>query len=134
MEHDVTLYVNTDTIGVLSVDENCNFGQPKQVPNEDYTIEVNVGDVITWSCDTKGNAGDVSMPVAIWCELGEGGSNVLGAFRLSNNGTSISAQVLTKGFGEPSETYSIFFKVMNDGVLRGIYSIDPKIQVHSKIS
>ncbi len=82
--HTITLNVNTGEIQKPNADEYCDFGQPSDVANRDFTITVNVGDTVIWegvSTDAPGT--DVVNIVSI---NHEGGKNVFDRNILKGDG------------------------------------------------
>jgi hypothetical protein len=126
----VTLYVDTAQIAKSDVNQYCNFGQPSNIANEDFTIEVKVGDTVTWQA-VSANAPSTDI-VNVASINHEGGKNVFGKNVLKGDGQSperVTAQVLHKTAGSDYK-YKISFKVYNNGVKRnGTFHIDPKIRV-----
>ena len=128
----VTLYVNTDEIDKSDVNASCNFGQPSDVANEEFTIVANIGDTITWQ-GVSTNAPSTDL-VSISAINHEGGKNVFGKNVLAGNRANpekVIAQVTAKTPEGEEYKYKISFTVTNNGVKRnGTFHIDPKIEVH----
>lgn len=127
----VTLYVDTGSIDKQDVNASCNFGQPEDISNEDFTIVVNVGDTVTWQgVSTSSPSTDV---VDISAINHEGGKNVFGQNVLQGNGQSpekVIGTVINRTEGNDYK-YKISFKVSNNGAKRnGTFHIDPKMQAH----
>lgn len=129
--HIITLTVDTDNIQKPDIDKYCTFGQSSSIPNEDYTVVVNVGDHIIWRGVPK--HGKTSSVVNITSINYEGGNNIFGRNTIRGNGQTpetVHATVMSGTAGE-EETYEINFTVFNNGKQRnGRFQIDPKIQVH----
>ena len=128
----VTLYVNTAQItNNNNKPTHCNFGQPANISNEDFTTTLNVGDSITW-VGVSSNAPDKDI-VNITSINYRGGTNVFQKNVLPGNGKS-PEQVLGKVVVPSAESnckYSVSFTVFNNGVRRnGTFMIDPKLEVH----
>ena len=118
----VTLHVDASTANVITnanVDTYCNFGQASGT-NENFTINVNAGDTITW----VGVANPASVIVTVTQIVYEGNQNVLGGNGTINGNVG---HVLPTAGGE-NEIYKIFFTVSNQ---RGVLHIDPRINVLS---
>jgi len=125
----ITLYVNTAQIDNRNVNASCNFGQDPNISNEEFTVDVNMGDTITWQ-GVSANAPSTDS-VSIESINHEGGKNVFdqNVLRGSNGVVTGTAKVRTDG-GEKYK-YKISFKVTNSGSNRnGMFHIDPKIAVH----
>lgn len=126
----VTLYVDTARVAKPDVNPYCNFGQAPEIANEDFTIEVKVGDTVTWE-GVSANAPSTDV-VNIVSINHEGGKNVFGKNILKGDGQSpekVTGKVLYKTAGSDYK-YKISFTVLNNGVKRnGTFHIDPKIRV-----
>lgn len=126
----VTLYVDTEGITKPDVNPYCNFGQPPEIANEDFTIEVEVGDTVTWQ-GVSANAPSTDTVDIVSINY-EGGKNVFGQNILRGGGEdpeTVSATVLYRTEGSDYK-YKLSFRVYNDGVQRnGVFHIDPKIRV-----
>lgn len=129
----VTLYVDTRSITNQNTSETCNFGQDPEIPNEEFTIQANIGDTITWRGVSSVNENDV---VNIKSINHEGGKNVFNQNVLIGDGENPEKVVgkVVAATGTPKRDhykYKISFKVTNDGQNRnGTFHIDPKIEVH----
>ena len=127
----VTLYVNTAQIDNQNVNASCNFGQDASISNEEFTIDVNVGDVITWQ-GVSANAPSTDV-VNIVSINHEGGKNVFGENIIKSNGQApetVTATALYKTEGSKYK-YKISFTVSNGVNKRNaMFHIDPKIDVH----
>ncbi len=128
----VTLYVNTAEIDKQDVNASCDFGQDSSISNEEFTIDVNVGDTVTWQgVSSNAPSTDVVNIVSI---NHEGGKNVFDKNILKSNGQSperVSATVKSRTDDGREYKYKISFTVTNNGSKRnGMFHIDPKIFVH----
>lgn len=128
----VTLYVDTARIDKQDVNASCNFGQDPSIANEEFTIDVNVGDTVTWQgVSSNAPSTDVVNIVSI---NHEGGKNVFDKNILTGNGQSperVTDTVRSKTDGDEKYKYKISFTVTNNGSKRnGMFHIDPKIAVH----
>ncbi|MFZ1807068.1 MAG: hypothetical protein WAU36_07605 [Cyclobacteriaceae bacterium] len=128
----VTLYVDTARINKQDVNASCNFGQDPSIANEEFTIDVNLGDTVTWEgVSSNAPSNDVVNIVSI---NHEGGKNVFDKNILKGNGQipeSVTGTVKSKTGGGEKYKYKISFTVTNNGSKRnGMFHIDPKIQVH----
>lgn len=126
----ITLFVNTSEVSKDNTAVSCNFGQPEGVTNEDYTIDVRVGDIIVWKgVSTSDPENDI---VDIKAINHEGGVNVFDRNVLRGNGQSpetVSATIV-QGAPGSEEKYKLSFKVYNNGKKRnGTFHIDPKIRI-----
>jgi hypothetical protein len=130
--HTVKLYVNTAEIQHPNVNNYCNFGQTDGSSNEEYTIEVEVGDIIIWEGISTSSVTDVVNMNFINFQ---GGTNIFGQNILKGNGEVpelIVGKALYTTIGKDKEDYKyqLFFTVLNNGEKRnGIFQIDPKIRV-----
>jgi autotransporter translocation and assembly factor TamB len=128
----VTLYVNTAQIDNRNVNASCNFGQAQGISNEEFTIDVNVGDNITWQ-GVSANAPSTDI-VNIVSINHEGGKNVFGENILKGNDQNpqkVTGTALYKTDEGKKYKYKISFTVMNGTKKRnGMFHIDPKIEVH----
>ncbi len=128
----VTLNVDTGQIDKKNASASCDFGQAEGISNEDYTIVVNVGDVITWvgvsSSSPETDVVDITKIKYVR------GKNIFGKdLDTADKGKhqKVSAQVLASTAIEGDYKYDISFTVTNNGVKRnGTFHIDPKIQAH----
>jgi hypothetical protein len=130
----VTLYVNTSLIDNQNTATSCNFGQPEGVSNEEFTIDANVGDTVTWQ-GVSTNAPQTDR-VHIKSINHEGGKNVFGQnVLIGDRGTpeKVVGKVVNKTGDEKKDRfkYKISFTVQNNGQNRnGTFHIDPVIRVH----
>ena len=46
--HTITLNVDTSKVTRDNTSTTCNFGQDPSISNEEYTIEVSIGDTVEW--------------------------------------------------------------------------------------
>ena len=126
----VTLTVDTSQITVQNTDLFCDFGQGPGISNEDFLIQVNAGDTITWQGVSSVTPLD---EVNITNINHSGGSNIFNHDKLPGNGRhpeKVSGAVRNNVKGE-TEKYTILFNVFNNGIRRpGIFKIDPNIQVN----
>lgn len=128
----VRLYVDTARIDNRNVNASCNFGQNPSISNEEFTIDVNLGDTVTWEgVSSNAPSTDVVNIVSI---NHEGGKNVFDKNVLKGNGETpekVTGTAITKTDGGEKYKYKISFTVLNNGTKRnGMFHIDPKIAVH----
>lgn len=122
----ITLKVNTTEITRKSVNENCSFGQPSRISNEDYTIEVKLGDTVVWNGISTSSEDDRVEIVSI---NHEGGARLFNRNVLRGSRGVVSAEVATGKSGD-SEKYTIKFIVYRNGEkIPGTFKIDPKLTV-----
>lgn len=130
----VTLYVDTSLITNKNTASTCNFGQPEGVSNEEFTIDANVGDTVTWQ-GLSSNAPETDH-VNIKSINHEGGKNVFAQnVLIGDRGTpeKVVGKVVNKTGDEKKDQfkYKISFTVMNNGKNRnGTFHIDPVIRAH----
>jgi hypothetical protein len=128
--HVITLNVDTGKIDNRNVDNVSDFGQPENVPNQEFTIDVNVGDIVLWK-GVSSNAPDTDL-VMIEAINHEGGVNVFDRNVLKDTpqNPGVVVGTIKKGKSGDVEKYKISFKIFNAGVQRnGTFHIDPKIIV-----
>jgi hypothetical protein len=127
--HYVTLNVDTSTITSKNENSVSNFGQDESTTNRNFTIKVNVGDIIIW----KGISSKTSADTVIITSINyKGQKNIFGKNHLgadNKNPGQVRGTVVTGKKGDVIK-YTISFKVLNKGKKRGgTYQIDPKIQI-----
>jgi len=121
--HTITLYVNTDSITEQDIDSTCNFGQPKGVSNKDYTINVHVGDDITWV--GVSSSGDDKVRIKKIKYVSD--TEILNSNEINNALFSKKVHGKVKnGKKGDVEKYSIEFKIKGNNKK---FEIDPKLQV-----
>ena len=129
--HTIILNVDTGKIIKPNIDPFCNFGQPANIPNREYAINVDIGDIIIWEgVSSSSPSTDV---VNITSINHEGGVNVFGRNVLIGNGDSPEIVIGKVLHGEPGDEdkYVISFTVYNKGQKRnGAFRIDPKLIVN----
>ncbi len=123
----ITLYVNTESIDEKNIDEKSTFKQAKDVSNEDYTVNLAVGETVIWEGVSLDSTNDIVTITNIDCT---GGYNIFGSKGIKGNPKGQFVGVVENDTNGEGETYSIFFEVFNGDKSRGIYSIDPKLQVN----
>lgn len=129
--HTITLNVDTGKIVKPNIDPFCNFGQPANISNRDYTIKVDIGDIIIWE-GVSSSAPSTDI-VNITSINHEGGVNVFGRNVLRGNGDSPEIVIGRVLHGAPGDEdkYAISFTVYNNGEKRnGAFRIDPKLIVN----
>ncbi|MDH3323911.1 MAG: inclusion body family protein [Flavobacteriaceae bacterium] len=128
----VTLNVNTATVNKDNLATTCNFGQTDGSSNEDFTITVDVGDIIIWQgVSSVNNSTDyVDIKYVKYVK----GPNIFDRGQINGNGNkrekvvATARREATKG---NEYKYKIKFTVYDsDGNKKGEYHIDPKIQVN----
>jgi len=128
--HTVILTCDTSNITKENVNEVCNFGQGRGVSNKDYTISVNLGDVILW----RGIAINerLSSSLKIKEVTYQEGKNVFGEDTLKDRGGLVSGEVIQGRAGD-EEKYNIHFIVYVGGhQVNGPFVIDPKIKIRDR--
>lgn len=127
--HYITLYVDTSIINSQNENEVSNFGQTTNVSNEDYTIDVRLGDTIIWRGVSSVSDEDVVNITAINYE---GGVNIFNRNVLrGDNGDpeQVTGTVVTGNVGDMIK-YKVSFTVYRNGSkLPGTFKIDPKIRL-----
>lgn len=128
--HTIKLYVNTADIKMPNINNYCNFRQTDGSSNEDYTIVVEVGDIIIWEGISTSSKDDVVNIIFI---NHQGGDNIFNKNILKGNG-EVPELTIGKALNitrrKKDYKYQLFFSVLNNGVQRkGLFQIDPKIRV-----
>lgn len=126
--HTIILTCDTTDITNENVNDVCSFGQDSNIPNKDYTIDVNIGDVILWRGIAKNT--ELSSTIEIKEVNYVSGKNVFGENSLRSRGGLVTAEVIE---GQPGdeEKYDLTFRVYVDGRrLNATFTIDPKIRVY----
>jgi len=129
----ITLNVNTGEVTNSNTDSSCNFGQPSDLSNRDFTTEAHAGDIIIWKGVSSNDP--VNDVVQIKAINYEGGVNVFNRNTLrpkSNTSPNVvTATIRQDVVAGNEEKYRVDFKVLNNGTKRnGTFHIDPKIQIH----
>jgi len=122
----ITLYVDTGSVNKDNLDSTCNFGQKKEVSNEDFTTLVQLDDEITWV--GKSSSSPETDLVEINLVKYDGGKKILNKRKLRGD-TKVVGKV-ENGNKDDVEKYKIKFTVFNNGIRRGKYKIDPKLQIN----
>lgn len=129
-EHVITLYVNTSDIQNPNLNDYCNFGQDEGISNEDYTIEVSVGDTIVWVGQSNSNDTDQVLIESINHQGDQGGRDVFGQNVLRGENGEVRGTIQFSTEGQADYKYMLSFRVLNNGEPRGgVFNIDPKIRV-----
>ena len=129
-EHVITLYVNTSDIQNPNLNDYCNFGQDEGISNEDYTIEVSVGDTIVWVGQSNSNDNDQVLIESINHQGDQGGRDIFGQNVLRGENGEVRGTIQFSTEGQADYKYMLSFRVLNNGEPRGgVFNIDPKIRV-----
>lgn len=121
----VTLLVDTGAVNKDNTGETCSFqGQPEGVSNEAFTIEVNVGDMVTWVGASTSSEEDVVEIIQINYQ---GGKNVFGSNVLNAQDGVMKGQIVNSTVGAADCKYNIKFRVKGKN---GVFQIDPVIKSH----
>jgi hypothetical protein len=125
--HVIELKVNTAKIRKSTVNKFSNFGQSSSISNENYTLDVALGDNIKW----KGISTSSSLDEVIIHSINyEGGTKFFDKSRLKSRGGSNVVARISKGKKGQYEKYTVKFRVIRNGVkVPGIFKIDPKIRI-----
>jgi hypothetical protein len=128
-ERVITLTVNTPEIDDQNINDQCTFGQPAEISNEDFTIEAAVGDTIVWQGYTEAT-GDQVLIESINHEGDRGGRDIFGQNTLQGEDGVVRGTILSTTEEGADYKYKITFRVIREGNnRRGVYHIDPKIRV-----
>jgi hypothetical protein len=129
-EHVITLYVNTSDIQNPNLNDYCDFGQDEGISNEDYTIEVSVGDTIVWVGQSNSNDNDQVLIESINHQGDQGGRDIFGQNVLRGENGEVRGTIQFSTEGQADYKYMLSFRVLNNGEPRGgVFNIDPKIRV-----
>lgn len=122
----IILEVDTDNINATNINETATFGQPSEISNENFTLDVELGDVIIWQGKTMPGAGGL---VRITLFKHDEGVKLLGAGRISDqDGTGVIVGKVQAGQPGDQEKYTLKFEVRQRGSQDWIeYKIDPKL-------
>jgi len=128
---EIVLTVDVDNINKNNIDETCSFGQPKEVSNEEFTTDVQIGDQVKWKIVRKeGSKGSAKLQKF----KHDKGKKFFNKDSIPQSSGNIKG-VINEGAGEPGEVekYSLEFKVKKKGENRWeTYSIDPKLKLISQ--
>lgn len=119
--HTITLHVNTSDITKSNLSSTCNFGQSADISNEDFNLDVNIGDDVVWDIVATD---DMPREVNIINIKYEKGRNLFRKDKITKKGGVVKGLVVAGAKGQ-SEKYSIRFKVKG----KGTFVIDPKITI-----
>jgi len=128
--HTITLTCNTSEITEQNLNEVCSFGQTSSLPNKDYSVEVQVSDVILWNAGyADPNQGYIDIKSIDF----ESGTNIFKDKHILDeddipNGTIVA--IVKKGETGDELKYAVTFDAYNqDGRFVGRFEIDPKIKI-----
>jgi len=134
----LTLIVNTSNFNADNLNASCTFeaqwsnsGQVIRSNGnlEDFTIEVNVGDIIVWEGISSTSENDVidikRIAQANNTRIFNNERND-GQMRGNSNKETVVDKVLFNTNGRPDYKYDVFFKINRSGPT---HKIDPKIRV-----
>ena len=128
---EIVLRVDTGNIQNPNVNDFCNFGQPEDISNEDFTTDANVGDTIVWRGISTTNPADQVLIESINHEGDKGGRDIFGRNVLPGENGIVQGVILNSTEEGLPYKYKITFRVLNSGNPRqGVYNIDPKIRVN----
>ena len=127
----INLEVDTENINADNVNEMATFGQPSETSNEDYTLDVKMGDIIIWKGSSTPSSGGL---VRIELFKHEYGVELLGEGKIKEqNGTGVIVGRVQQGSPGDIEKYSIRFEVRKRGSQTWeTYEIDPKLQMNAR--
>lgn len=122
----ITLNVNTAEITRSTINKNSNFGQDPEISNEDFTVEVSLGETIVWQGVSTSSEDDVVQIISI---QHESGTRLFNKNRI-NGSEGVARDKVVQGRGGNVEKYSIIFRIIRNGsVVPGTFKIDPKLVV-----
>lgn len=119
--HTITLHVDTEEITKSNLSSTCNFGQATNISNEDFNLDVSIGDSIVWNIiATDSDPRDVNLVNVKF----ERGRNLLQSSQVNDKKGKVKAKI-TQGAKGQFEKYSIRFRVKG----KGAFVIDPKLTI-----
>ena len=129
-QHTVVLLVDTDNIEPgppKLIKSFCSF--PDLNPGDpiaDYTTDVLAGDQITWIGESMSN------PNAIVCikKVNFRSNNRIYGGPFEGENCKVKGKIKDDAVIGDVETYTIQFRVINNGDTSGTYNLDPKLRVH----
>lgn len=123
--HTIVLTCDTTNITRDNVNDVCSFGQQPGVSNVDFTINVNLEDIVVW----RGKAIHPNSSIELHSINYEGGKNVF--YKNVLNGTNgIVTGKVVNGMPGDIQKYGLKFRVFRNGSrLPGIFEIDPRIRI-----
>lgn len=119
--HTITLHVNTADITKSTIASTCNFGQDPSISNEDFNINVRIGDDVKWEIQATDSD---PLELSIVNIKYEKGRNLFRKDKINNSGGLVMGTVVAGAEGQ-SEKYSVRFKVKG----KGTFVIDPKLTI-----
>ncbi|MDR5589237.1 hypothetical protein [Christiangramia sp. SM2212] len=124
----ITLEVDTENINENNIDEMATFGQPSETKNRDFTLEVEMGDVIIWQGRATQSSGGL---VRIKLFRHDDGVKLLGTSRIAEqNDTGVVVGKVQAGNPGDIEKYTLKFEVRKRGSQTWTeYFIDPKLKL-----
>lgn len=124
----ITLEVDTENINANNIEETATFGQPSETSNKDYTLGVEMGDIIIWQGRSTPSSGGL---VRIKLFKHDDGIELLGEGRIKEqNGTGVIVGRVQNGSPGDVEKYTLKFEVKKRGSQTwDSYEIDPKLQM-----
>lgn len=125
--HTITLNVDTGKITRSTVNSYSNFGQSSSISNEDFTVEVNLGDIVKWVGVSSSNPNDV---VKIESIKHRRGKKVFDAGELTGGNSGVVSGRVKNGSAGDYEKYDIKFRIYYNGTNKSKqFKIDPKIVI-----
>lgn len=128
-KHVITLTVDTEKINMGNLESTCSFGQDPSIPNEVYTVDVNVRDTVVWVGKAINNRDIVEIKKIIYSS----GTNFFSHKVLKDTRGVVTGVVI---INEPDvyEKYNIEFKVKRNGSwLSDTFPIDPKLRMRTSL-
>lgn len=65
-KHVITLTVDIEKVNMGNLESTCSFGQDPSIPNEVYTVDVNVRDTVVWAGKAINNRDIVEIKKMIY--------------------------------------------------------------------
>ncbi|MDP5093897.1 MAG: inclusion body family protein [Polaribacter sp.] len=123
-KHTITLNVDTSNITNGNISQTCDFGQDEEISNENFTIQVSIGDIVEWVGVSTSSSEDTVEIISI---NHEGGARVFDRNILRDNNGVVTG-VVSSGRPGDYQKYNVKFRVYRNGSrLSGVFKIDPKI-------
>lgn len=124
----IKLEVDTENITIDNIEETATFGQPSETKNKDFTLDVNIGDVIIWQGSSTPSSGGL---VKIRLFKHEDGIELLGERRIRDtDDTGVVVGKVVQGDPGDVEKYTLRFEIRKRGSQTWeSFEIDPKLQI-----
>ena len=125
---EIILTVDVDDIAPGNLDRTCNFGQSKDISNEDFTTVVEIGDEVKWKIRVADSSKGAAKLIKYKHETGP---KFFKKDSISARNNRIKGTI-EEGAGVDGEIekYTLEFKIKKSGTNEWInYAIDPKLKL-----